>query len=128
MTQHHIRLTNTAGLTYDLYPTTSPLAITLAAQASGTHFDYGTTFTNVTDVLLEVDNNRKPELTLNWPGGTDPQWSLTLVSGTTSYTSTNVGHSTKFTLDIPATGNSTSFTLSSGASYPQTLGVTIRPI
>jgi hypothetical protein len=116
MPTHHIQLKNTSGTTYDLYPTTSPLSLTLSAQASGTHFDYATTFTNVSSVLFEVDDTQQPTLTLNWPSASNPSWTLVRTSGTTSYTSAVVGTATKFTFEIPSPGRYTIFELDSSGS------------
>lgn len=127
MPTHHIQLENTASATYDINPTTSPLSLTLSAQSSGTHFDYGTTFLNVTDVLLEVDDNQQPVLTLNWPGGSNPQWLFNRTSGTTSYTSTTSGNATKFTFEIPSVGRYSQFQLDSTGSDTHTLGFKLQP-
>lgn len=126
MPTHHIQLTNTSGANYDLYPTTSPLTLTLAAQSLGTHFVYGTAFTNITDVLLELADNQPPVLLLTWPSGSNPQWTLRRTSGSTSYTSTTVGNATSFTFDVPAPGSYSTFELDSTGSDTHALGVAVR--
>jgi hypothetical protein len=128
MANHHIQLENTSGTTYDLYPTSSPLMLTLSAQPSGTHFDYGTTFTNITKVLFEVDDDKDPSLALMWPGGSDPQWTLRRVSGTATYTSTTVGSATQFTFDVPSGGGLSTFDLGSTGGDVHLLAVKVREV
>ncbi|HWB79052.1 MAG TPA: hypothetical protein VG755_29025 [Nannocystaceae bacterium] len=116
MANHHIQLKNNAGTAHDLYPTSSPLTLTLSAQALGTRFDYGTTFTNVVEVLFEVDDDQDPSLVLAWPQAWNPQWTFRRTGGTATYTSTTVGSATKFTFDVPAGGSLTTFDLDSTGS------------
>lgn len=126
MANHHVQLKNTAGSTYDLYPTASPLTLTLSAQSLGTHFDYGTTFTNITEVLFEVDDDQDPSLVLTWPGASNPQWTFRRTSGTATYTSTTVGSATKFTFDVPSGGSLSTFDLDSTGSDTHAMVFKVR--
>jgi hypothetical protein len=106
MPTHRITLTNTSQNTHVLSPTTSPLTLLLDAQRSGSFFDYGSTFINVVEALLEVDDTQSPVLTLDWAGAVNPNWGMALVSGSTSCSIVVVGTSTKFTFTVPTSGQS----------------------
>lgn len=128
MPTHHIQLTNTGNTNYDLYPTSSPASITLQAQDRGIYFDYGATFTSIDEVLIVLGDTQPPVLTLDWPGASDPQWGMQLLSGQTSCTVSTIGTSTKFTYSVPATGASSTFQLTPTGSSDKKLKVTIsRP-
>jgi len=126
MPTHHVRLENTGSNNYDLYPTTSPAAITLQAQQRGVYFDYGTTFTSVDDCLIEVNDAQPPILTLDWPGILNPSWGMQVVSGSTSCTVSTIGTATKFTFSVPAIGQMSSFQLTPTGSGDHKMTLTLR--
>jgi hypothetical protein len=117
MPTHKITLIDINQNTLVLTPTSSPLTLDLAAQRSSKYFAYGSTFTDIDEVVLEADDNQSPVLTLDWVGSTNPFWGMPLVAGTTTCTVTVVGTATKFEFTLPITGQQSTFQLSPSAAY-----------
>jgi hypothetical protein len=125
MPTHKITLINSSQTPYVLNPTSSPLSVDLAAQRSNKYFAYGSVFPDVEKVVLEVDDNQSPLVTLAWVDSTNPYWGMTLVVGSTSYSVSVSGHATKFEFTLPSTGQLSTFQLSP-ANGAHELEVTVK--